>query len=41
MAIKSIDATCDYEPSNCRWITQAENARRAARKDKNDKTGVV
>lgn len=29
LTIDRIDSSKDYEPSNCRWITLAENARRA------------
>lgn len=41
LCIDRIDSTKDYSPSNCRWITQADNAREAVkvreRKRKSDR----
>lgn len=31
MSIDRIDATGDYEPSNCRWVSLSENSARAHR----------
>lgn len=41
LTIDRIDSNGNYEPNNCRWLTQAENARRAARKEKHDTTDTV
>ena len=34
LTIDRIDSNGNYEPENCRWITQSENSKRVVRKKK-------